>query len=56
MQLSTKKEEPLPDFLTALSTPSKEFENDCASTEGMYINTNFHIKNCTKLLLAECCN
>jgi hypothetical protein len=26
-----KMEDPLPDFLTTPSTPSKEFENDCAS-------------------------
>jgi hypothetical protein len=26
-----EKEDPLPDFLITPSTPSKEFENDCAS-------------------------
>jgi hypothetical protein len=31
MQQNTKIEDPLPDFLTTPCTPSKEFENDCAS-------------------------
>jgi hypothetical protein len=32
-----KIEDPLPDFLTNSSTPSKEFENDSASTYVYYI-------------------
>jgi hypothetical protein len=31
MQQNTKIEDPLPDFFTTLCTPSKEFENNCAS-------------------------
>jgi hypothetical protein len=31
MQQNTKIEDPLPDFFTTPCTPSKEFENDCAS-------------------------
>ncbi len=31
MQKNTKIEDPLPHFLTTPCTPSKEFENDCAS-------------------------
>jgi hypothetical protein len=32
-----KIEDPLPDFFTTLCTPSKEFENDCASMEQIQI-------------------
>jgi hypothetical protein len=31
MQLNTKIEDPFPDFLKTPCTPSKEFENACAS-------------------------
>ncbi len=34
MQQNTKIENPLPDFFTTPRTPSKEFENDCASMSG----------------------
>ncbi len=37
MQLNTKIEDPLPDFLTTPCTPSKEFEKDCASMLCIYL-------------------
>jgi hypothetical protein len=33
MQHNTKIEGPLPDYFTTPCTPSKEFENDCASMD-----------------------
>jgi hypothetical protein len=45
-----KKENPLPDFFTTPCTPSKEFENDCASMVLRKDELKFYQKNKKKFL------